>query len=243
VSDLNNRLNSALTAVEPGPAPVEAAMRNGTKIRHRRRAWAVAGSAAAVGIAAACYPALAHQEASPPPVTSQVRVTVNPPGPHSQAGLIASGLVGTGSWQWIATPQAVRQPPGQIPPDFGCTQTTQGSQVSLVCILLIPDASGSDGSGPVAFSGVSAGVSADKAVWGLVADPAVSYLTVRLADGSVLTLHPTTLYGKRYVAFALPPRLGVDNVTAYSPTGEIATVIAYNNSGEAPSFGTWLRPG
>ena len=34
----------------------------------------------------------------PHPVTDHVRVTVNPPGPHSPAGLIASGLIGTQPW-------------------------------------------------------------------------------------------------------------------------------------------------
>jgi len=40
-------LNTALAEVEPGPAPVEAAMLAGRKTRHRRRAALLAGVAAA----------------------------------------------------------------------------------------------------------------------------------------------------------------------------------------------------
>jgi hypothetical protein len=97
VSDLRENLDSAFAAIDPGPAPVDAAMRNGGKIRNRRRAWAVVGSVAAIGIVAAVFPALARQQAAPAPSTSHVRVTVNPPGPHSPAGLIASGTIGAGS--------------------------------------------------------------------------------------------------------------------------------------------------
>jgi hypothetical protein len=114
VSDLRENLDSAFTAIDPGPAPVEAAMRKGGKIRNRRRAWAVAGSVAAIGIAAACFPALARQQALPAPTTSHVRVTVNPPGPHSPAGLIASGTIGAGTWQWLVSkPGANDAPRGQ----------------------------------------------------------------------------------------------------------------------------------
>jgi hypothetical protein len=215
-------------------------MRNGGKIRNRRRAWAVVGSVAAIGVAAACYPALAHQQALPAPVTSHVRVTVNPPGPHSPAGLIASGVIGTDSWQWLTdkpgtggAPRGQRcfGPGGRLASDFAAVCDASAG----------PDGNGSGQSDPVGFEG--AGGSADTILWGPVVDPAVSYVTVRLGDGTVLTLHPATVYGTRYVAFAVPRDMVVDSATAYSRTGEIATAIPYQRPGGTPVFQVWLRPG
>ena len=84
MSDLHENLNAALTAVEPGAAPVEAAMLTGRKIRNRRRAGLLAGAVAVVVAAAVGVPALTRQQALPAPTTSHIRVTVNPPGPHSR---------------------------------------------------------------------------------------------------------------------------------------------------------------
>jgi hypothetical protein len=101
VSDLHENLSTAFAAVEPGAAPVEAAMLAGKKIRNRRRAGLLAGAVAVVVAAVVGVPALAHQQALPSPATSNVRVTVNPPGPHSPPGLIASGMVGNQRWDVV----------------------------------------------------------------------------------------------------------------------------------------------
>ena len=98
MSDLHERLDSAFAAVDPGAAPVEAAMLTGRKIRNRRRAGLLAGAVAVVVVAAVGVPALTRPDALPQPATSRIRVTVNPPGPHSPAGLIASGLIGSEPW-------------------------------------------------------------------------------------------------------------------------------------------------
>jgi hypothetical protein len=71
----------------------------------------------------------------------------------------------------------------------------------------------------------------------------VSYVTVRLGDGTVLTLHPARVYGARVMAFAIPMGAPILSVTAYSPQGEIATAIPFNYPGGSASFGIWLRPG
>ena len=238
MSDLRESLDSAFTAIDAGPAPVEAAMRQGGKIRNRRRALAVVGSMAAIAIAAS-FPALARQQALPaPPTISHVRVTVNPPGPHSAAGLIASGTIGAGTWQWLTTPASnlVR---GQL-----CfyAEGTLAGRFSGSCEEapgnLKDDGSGQ--SGPVLFGGSGGGT--DTVEWGAVA-PAVSYVTVQLGDGTVLTLHPATVYGTRFVAFAVPADMVVDSATAYSRTGEIATAIPYQPPGGLAVFSDWLRPG
>ena len=86
MSDLHEDLTTALAAVDPGAAPVEAAMLTGRKIKNRRRAGLLAGAVAVVAAAAVGVPVFTHQEALPPtPTTSHIRVTVNPPGPHSPA--------------------------------------------------------------------------------------------------------------------------------------------------------------
>jgi hypothetical protein len=240
VSDLRESLDSAFAAIDAGPAPVEAAMRQGGKLRNRRRAWAVVGSMAAIAIAAS-FPALAHQQAMPaPPPTSHVRVTVNPPGPHSAAGLIASGTIGAGSWQWLAgQPGTDGSPRGQHCFYAGGTLASQFSSSCGDSPVNLKD-DGSGQSGPVSFEGSGGGT--DTVEWGTVA-PAVSHVTVRLGDGTVLTLHPATVYGTRFVAFAVPADMVIDSATAYSRTGEIATAIPYQPPGGLAVFSGWQRPG
>ena len=237
MSDLHESLDSAFAAIDPGPAPVDAAMRQGGRIRNRRRTWAVAGSAAAIAIAAS-FPMLARQQALPAPTTSNVRVTVNPPGPHSPAGLIASGTIGPGTWQWLTDKPGTNLVSGQ--PCFYSGGTLAG-QFSQTCGDSPPGLK-DDGSGqsvPVSFEGNGGN---DTVEWGVVA-PAVSYVTVRLGDGEVLTLHPATVNGTRYVAFAVPTDMVVDSATAYSTTGEIATAIPYQPPGGTAVFQEWQRPG
>ena len=239
MSDLRESLDSAFAAVDPGPAPVEAVMRTGGRLRNRRRAWAVAGSVAAIGIAAACFPALARQQALPSPATSHVRVTVNPPGPHSPAGLIASGVIGQGTWQWLVSkPGTDGAPRGQRCFTAGGTLAGRFSGSCDESPVQLKDDGSGDG-GPVSFGGSG---DTDTVEWGAVA-PAVSYVTVQLGDGTVLTLHPATVYGTRFVAFAVPAGMVVRSATAYSRTGEIATAIPYQPAGGLAVFSQWLRPG
>jgi hypothetical protein len=73
-------------------------MARGRKIRTRRRAAILAGSVAVIAGAVAFVPVISHHQALPSPVSTHIRVTVNPPGPRAPAGTIASGLVGTESW-------------------------------------------------------------------------------------------------------------------------------------------------
>jgi hypothetical protein len=75
----------------------------------------------------------------------------------------------------------------------------------------------------------------------------VSYVKVRLGNGTVLTLHPVTVYDARAVAvaFAFPAGAVIVDVTAYSRHGEIATAIPFNvpdGDGDV-YFGSWLKPG
>ena len=71
----------------------------------------------------------------------------------------------------------------------------------------------------------------------------VTYVAVRLGNGTVLILHPVAVYGVRAVAFAVPVGAGIADATAYSRHGEIAAAIPFNAPGGVAAFGLWLTPG
>jgi hypothetical protein len=237
--DLRQRLDQAFEIVTPHPAPIEDAVRRGRTIRVRRRVVAAATVAAvvAIGAVAAFGPSSLHKLVSPPPATqvNQPTVTVQPPGPHSVAGLIAWGTVDGKSWQ-IAATESATDGLGTGQELFVAFGTAfWPSPVSTTGLAL-----GTYSTGPVTFGGSTDGTV--QAQYGAVqAD--VSYVTVRLGDGTVLTLHPVTVYGARAVAFAAPVDIGIASVTAYSRHGEIATAIPFNDPGDMAYFGAWLRPG
>jgi hypothetical protein len=230
VSDLHEDLNTALAAIEPGAAPVEAAMLTGRKIRNARRAGLLAGAVAVVVAAVIGVPALTHEEALPTPDTSHVRITVNPPGPHSPAGLIASGLVGATPWSLSVTAANSKN----------CAFT--GADLGYFsCNGILGQVSAAD---PISFEGESGEGGADPAFasFGQAWQGVVS-VRVALSDGVTLTLHPVEVDGMRFVAFATPAGLPIDSVTVYSRSGEFAVAIPFNAPDGFPGFGAWLRPG
>jgi len=92
----------------------------------------------------------------------------------------------------------------------------------------------------VALTGLQGGKT--QAQFGAVAAD-VSYVTVRLGNGTVLTLHPVTVFGVRVVAFAVPAGAEIVSATGYSGHGEISTAIPFNDPGGLATFGLWLKPG
>jgi hypothetical protein len=232
--DLYERLDRAVEAITPGTAPVDGVMRRGQVIRWRRRAVAVAGVAAVVAAGVVAVPSLRHA-ATQGPATSHYTVTVQSPGPHPPAGLIASGTVNGQRWELTAGKP-------------GAGGAGRGQQF----VRASGPAFGPDGvfdsgpaftaprTDPVSFTGSSSGSS--QAAYGAVAAD-VSYVTVRLGNGIVLTLHPARVYGVRLVAFAFPLGAPAASVTAYSSRGEIATAIPFNAPGSIATFITWLKPG
>jgi hypothetical protein len=230
VSDLHEELTTALAAVAPGAAPVEAAMLTGRKIRNRRRVGLLAGAVAVVVAAVLGVPAFAHQEALPTPDTGHVRVTVNPPGPHSPAGLIAFGLVGATPWSLSVT-AANSNNCEFTGVDFGDSS----------CNGLLGQVSAAR---PISFNGESGGGGADPAFisFGQAWQGVVS-ARLTLSDGTTLTLHPAEVDGMRFVAFATPAGVPIDSLTLYSPSGELAVAIPFNPPDGLPSFQAWLRPG
>ena len=233
MSDLHEDLTTALAAVEPGAAPVEAAMLTGRKIRNRRRAGLLAGAVAVVVAAVVGVPAFTHQEALPAPTTSHIRVTVNPPGPHSRAGLIGSGLIGSAPWSVTVTSSSSNN----------CA--FEGNGMSIIACSGGGDQGQPTAAAPISFQGEGSDGSPVpfNITFGEVWKGVVS-ARVELSDGTILTLRPAEVDGSRYVAFASPESMQVDSVTAYSPSGAIATAIPFTPPGGLlPSFEAWLRPG
>jgi hypothetical protein len=166
-------------------------------------------------------------------------VTVNPPGPNSPAGTIASGLIGTKPWNLrIESPGTKKcQVTGNGLGRFDCS----GGGLPQV-----------DAADPVAFGGMGGSDKPDLSgpetffvSYGAVRKDVASVRVV-LANGTVLTPRPVTLDGeRRWVAFANPVGVPVASVTAYSRSGEIATAIPFNGPSGArePDISAWLRPG
>jgi hypothetical protein len=214
--ELRQRLDAALETITPRPAPVGAVLRQGRTVRTRRRVLAGACVAAAV-VVGLSVPALLHRQAAAP--SPAPLVTVVPPGPHSPAGLVASGVVGSRHWRVIADK-----------PSRGSMCFEAGS---LYC------GEPARAIGPVSFG--SGGSGDLQAHFGPVRRD-VTRVDVSLADGAVLVLHPVRLYGGKYVAFATPLHMRIVAATAYSARSELARAAAFNGAGTA-IFGMWLRPG
>jgi hypothetical protein len=71
----------------------------------------------------------------------------------------------------------------------------------------------------------------------------VTVVTMRLANGTLLTLHPVSYRGARWVAVALPLRLRITNVIAYGRGGELAHAVPFHGSGISNDVVSWLPPG
>lgn len=231
--EIRQRLGRALGTVSAGPAPVDRAVRRGRAIRVRRRLGAAAGLAV-VAAAAVAVPVLLHQQAAQHPVAPRPRhhaVTVHPPGPHAPAGLIAWGTIDGRHWGIRVTrPGAAPGGPGnQCVNVFGSTNCGPPMAYSGPDPAEFDGGSRGTGPGATAFS------------YGPVA-PDVTYLTVRLAGGQVLRLHPVRVYGVRAAGFQAPSA-DVVSLTAYFRHGEPATAIPLHQPDGGLYIGTWLRPG
>jgi hypothetical protein len=224
--DLAGRLDQAFRAITPREAPLDQAVRQGTVIRVRRRLAAVAG--VAVVAAGMAVPVLLNQQA-PQLVLNHPRyhVTVHPAGPHSPAGLIASGTADGRRWKVIA---------GKPGTGGQCFTAVLGPTSLRSCGA----DTGRGKPGPVAFGGTGDGFTDVES--GPVS-AAVSYVTVRLADGPLLTLHPVRVYGTRYVAFAVPAHAVISKITAFSARGELASAVPFHDPDGTTTIGLWLRPG
>ena len=241
VRDLGERLDGACWSVDPGPAPVDGTRRKGSALRLRRRI-AAAASITAVAAAGVFVPLAVHGQASSEPLArpspsakpSQYGVTVNPPGPHSPAGLIASGTINGKGWQFTVGNRGANGTGG------GQQITASGPAIGPDQIGTCPVLPAADPAYPATFNSQASPIA--QAQYGAVrAD--VTYVTITLGNGRVLTLHPVTVSGVRLVAFAAPTGAVIAKATAYSRTGEIAAAIPFTGQDGMAVFGAWLKPG
>jgi hypothetical protein len=234
--DLHEQLEAAFGGITPRPAPVDGAVRRGRAIRVRRRVAVAAGAAAVVAIGVFAVPSLLHRSAAPGPgpvaPVGPYTVTVQAPGPDSAPGLIASGTIDGKRWQFSAAkPGTGEQVFTASGPAFGRDAGAQTGEPLAVYSAV-----------PVSFVDVVLTWGPVQVQYGAVrAD--VTYVAVRLGNGTVLILHPVTVYGVRAVAFAMPVGASVVDATAFSRHGSISTAMPFNAPNGVTSFGVWLQPG
>ena len=236
--DLRERLEAAFEAMSPHPAPVDDAIRGGRVIKRRRRMALAVGAGVVAVAGAVAVPSLVHQTASPAPAApvKSYTVTVQAPGPGAQPGLISSGTINGQRWSIRADrPGTGGAQPGQQNIIVTGVGALGGTDLSVPAL-------GTEASpGPVSLIGSTFGKAAQVQVGAVQAD--VSYVTVRLGNGTVLTLHPASVYGTRAVAFAMPMGATITEVAAYSQHGELAFSVPFNWPGGMAWVISWLQPG
>jgi hypothetical protein len=238
--DLHELLEEAFGAISPHPAPVDDAIRGGRVIKGRRRLALTVGLGAVAAAAAFAVPSLVHRTSAPAsasPGQPHYTVTVEVPGRGSPPGVIALGTINGQRWWVIADrPGADFTHPGQqdIVIEGAAVGAPDGSDQYM------PPLSTAGSPGPVSFIGITGGT-AQVQVGAVQTN--VSYVTVRLGNGTVLTLHPVSVYGTRAVAFAIPMRATITEVEAYSRHREIAFAVPFNRPGGMAWITSWLQPG
>jgi hypothetical protein len=216
---IRDRLGGALDTITPASAPVGSVIRKGRGIRNRRRAGVAAGLAVVIGLGAALPSIVRHSPAPPQPVgPPHYRITVRPPAKGAPAGLIATGAINGKKWS------------------VTLLRSGGGSTVAQIPGYSYYNVGGSPDGNPAYLTQNSDQVRASAV--GTVARN-VTRLTLQMANGTLLDLHPVAYRGQRWVAVMLPARLPVLDVVAYSGSGEIAHAIPFNNGGVVG----WLKPG
>jgi hypothetical protein len=228
--ELRRRLGSVLEAVAPPPAPVAATLRRGRFIRARRHVAVAAGLAVMAGVAVG-VPGLLRSASREQASAGRPKVAVDQLGPRAAGGVIGSGTINGKHWRLVA------QPPGSGGGRDQCYLASGAVQADEVCYGATVPAGGS--ADPAAFATLGTGQA--QVQYAAVA-ARVTRLTVTLAGGTVLELQPTEAYGQRYVAFAIPLPLAIDQVVAYAGQAEISRAVPFN-AASGDTVSVWLSPG
>jgi hypothetical protein len=220
--ELRERLDALLSGIEPRPAPVALAVRQGKGIRMRRWGAAAVGLAFVAGGAVA-LPAMLH---TPRSVTSantapRYSVAVHSPGKHASPGLIAYGTQDGNRWQVRLLGQGANVEVGGI----GVTRFSAPVFVVATDPVEMESAGGSGKGGNVTFVGI--------------VRPDVTGVALMLPGPKEVSLMPVRYLGQRYVAIALPFGVPVIKAIAYDGSRELAYSFAYQGT----SLASWWRPG
>ena len=265
MNDLREDLDRALRTVTFSEAPIERVKRDGRRIRTRRRVTLLAGVLAAAAVAAG-YPALARNSAAPPAPSTGAKTQAPHQAPYggdpvitdgfpdgttqaaaglaTRSGVIAKGAMGGVPWQvTVRGPGATNPVPAD--PCFTVSITSVGD-LGVSCSDFPTLKAGVLNSGnPVMFTGEGDAVT--EATIGEAAS-VVTYVIVNFTDGQQLKLIPVTADGHRYIAWIAPLTMTVASVVAhlggpYVDSGQTATAVPFDPSGQLPVFGQWQQQG
>jgi hypothetical protein len=196
-----------------------------------RRIAEIAGTAAVVFVV---YLALTYS--TPPERITDV------PAPGSAPDVVASGVVGSQSWEIVIRPSTYVRSPGQVcwfghGPAFGFP-ASQYDDTEESCGKLHPPPASYPV--PVQFDNFAqdTGIVEPQIALGLLAADVTS-VVLKLVGGQQLKLIPVERYGYRLVAWVLPRTVGIASATAYLNNGRYATTIPVNYRGGLSVFPAW----
>jgi hypothetical protein len=217
--EFRERLGGLLDGIEPAPAPVFRAMRQGRGIRMRRWISAAAALAVLAGVGAA-MPFLLHQEGRVAPAAHpHYSVTVNQPGPHWRPGLIASGTQDGHDWSVVIT-------------GHGNNTSVTGGGMTNGLGPVAPLAGS-----PVQISMGWGGSDSSYTFIGIVRSDVTS-VAIAMSNGETLNLIPVAYQGQRFIAMTIPRGARILRAEALHGTAEIAYSIPY----EWTSLDNWWLP-
>jgi hypothetical protein len=218
--EFRERLGGLLDGIEPAPAPVFRAMRQGRGIRMRRWVSAAAGLAV-LAAAAVAVPFFLHQTSRTAPVAPlHYSVTVDQPSPHWKSGLVGEGTENGHRWSVVLSGR-------------GNGLMVLGSDEGIVF-----GTNFTAGSAPAAGMHWAGGRASSMSVLGILRHDVTS-VTVVLSNGERLELTPVTYEGQRYVAITIPRNANITSVEAMRGHIELAYSIPYQVGG----WDNWWQPG
>jgi hypothetical protein len=212
--ELRERLGGLLGGIEPRPAPVGLAVRQGRGIRMRRWVTAAVGLAILAGGAVAVPLVLHAPKMTPPASPRQFSVTVNPPQPNAQHGLIGSGTQDGHTWTVVISGH------GNNTMISGIGSGRVGGALVMAGTAAVNIESWGGGSPPNDSETIFGAVRSD-----------VTQVAIILPGGKVLHLTPVRYDGQRYVALVIPPQVPVVRGIAYHDGVELAYSIPYQQAG------------
>ena len=220
--ELRERLGDLLGGLEPRPAPVIRAIRQGRGIKMRRLISAAAGLAV-VAVGVVVIPLLLQRHTVSPAAKLHYKVTVEPVGKSAPRGLIGHGVAD--GKHWSVNVSGSRQRP----------MITLGPLSAAMAAYTGPVVQG----WPADLTSQSGGQNNSLVFLSGTVSRNVTRIAISLPDGELLSLIPVTWKGYRWVAVAIPARVHIVRAVAYAGSTELGYAVPFGNS----EFATWWRPG
>ncbi len=214
--ELRERLDALLGGIEPRPAPVSLAMRQGKGIRIRRWGAAAIGLAFVAGGAAA-LPAVLHTPA--PAAALRYSLTVHSPGKNARPGLIAYGSQDGHPWAVAITGR-------------GTNESLLGTGTNIIALGSVV------GTRPAPVALVAGGTGGGTTIAGIVASD-VTVVAITLPESRVFALKPVRYLGQRFIGIVIPAGVPIVRAVAYDGNRELAYSVPY----EQVALINWWPPG